>query len=485
MSTNTIKVDFVKAQAAAMHQKAKLPRTLMGGTEAMRKAEKMYLPQEPKESSTAYAARLSRTVLFNAFAKSVGALTGKLFKKDVTLSEKTPPQLVEWCEDIDLQGNNLTRFVRAVALDAMIVGLSHIVVDMPPLVVDEEGNPRTLTVGEEKSLNRRPYLCQYLLEDCLNWRVKDGKLVLVVLQEPDTEAIDEFQEKTVPQIRVLRPGSWETWRQDEKQKGWFLFESGKTTLDFIPIITVYTNKTGFMTATPLLQDLAYLNVAHWQSSSDQRHILHVARVPLLFGTGWGEDNPSELEIGPNSLTLQPAGATMAFVEHSGASVSAGAADIEALEARMSAMALEPLMPKTGNVTATATAIDTAEAQSVIQDIANGLKDSIENLLVMMGSWVGIPKEQCGEASVFADFSLNLGDQSALTALQAARTMGDISRDAYINELKRRDILVSDYDSAADKDLIDQEAAALAEMMAPPEPPMPASVGAKPVNNMGE
>jgi hypothetical protein len=30
-----------------------------------------------------------------------------------------------------------------------------------------------------------------------------------------------------------------------------------------------------------LRDLAYLNVKHWQSQSDQDTILHVARVPIL------------------------------------------------------------------------------------------------------------------------------------------------------------------------------------------------------------
>ena len=35
-------------------------------------------------------------------------------------------------------------------------------------------------------------------------------------------------------------------------------------------------------------DLAWLNLAHWQSASDQRHILHVARVPFLFGRGLSE-----------------------------------------------------------------------------------------------------------------------------------------------------------------------------------------------------
>jgi len=35
-----------------------------------------------------------------------------------------------------------------------------------------------------------------------------------------------------------------------------------------------------MQAKPPLLDLAWLNVEHWQSASDQSNILHVARVPI-------------------------------------------------------------------------------------------------------------------------------------------------------------------------------------------------------------
>ena len=42
-----------------------LPRTLMGGTDAMRVKGTVYLPQEMAESTTAYQIRLKRSFLFN------------------------------------------------------------------------------------------------------------------------------------------------------------------------------------------------------------------------------------------------------------------------------------------------------------------------------------------------------------------------------------------------------------------------------------
>src|SRR6185295_4553940 len=96
---------------------------------------------------------------------------------------------------------------------------------------------------------------------------------------------------------------------------------------------VYLNRTGFMTGEPPLEELADLNVAHWQSSSDQRNILTVARVPILFGTGI--EGNEKLEIGASSMirTSDP-NAKLTYVEHTGAAIGAGERDLERLEFQM-------------------------------------------------------------------------------------------------------------------------------------------------------
>ena len=57
---------------------------LMGGTSAMRKAGKQYLPQWPSEDSGSYTARLSTATLFPAYARTVSVLSGKPFSKPLT-----------------------------------------------------------------------------------------------------------------------------------------------------------------------------------------------------------------------------------------------------------------------------------------------------------------------------------------------------------------------------------------------------------------
>jgi hypothetical protein len=469
MAIATTTPDVTTRKKASQHMLccATLPRTLLGGTCEMRKAGAKYLPQEPKESNPAYANRLARTTLFNAYYKAVSSLTGKLFSEPVALKD-LPKELEPIMEDVDGQGGagrDFNRFLSHVVFDAMAVGLVHVLVDMPSLPVGSDGKVIELTVEQAKAQRHQPKWLQYRMEDLVSWRHdENGKLIRIVLNEVVSEPDGEWGETDVQQYRVLTPGAWEIYREvDDKagHKTWASWKKGVTTIDFIPLVTIYASKqTGPLSIDgPLLEDLAYLNVAHWQSSSDQKHILHVARVPILFATGWEQETQTgaEQEIGPNRCIVQPINATLSYVEHGGKAIESGEKDLKAIEEHMSVMAMEPLVPKVGHQTATAKVIDTSEATSALQDIAQGMKDAVEQLLVCTGAWLKIAPENCGEAQINPDFTWDNTDPTAITELGKARLGGDISREAYLTELKRRKILSDEYDAEADKKLIDAEA----------------------------
>lgn len=471
MDVNVTKanVSTVSKKQQRMIKKARLARTLMGGTQAMREAKKEFLPQEPKESDKLYENRVARSVLYNMFSKAVGALTGKLFAEPIVLNG-VPSELKNILEDVEGQngaGMDFNRFLSMVVNDGMAVGLCHILVDMPALPKNEDGTERILTVAEAKKTGHRPRWFQYNLESVVSYRVGvDGKLDQLVLKENVIEPEGDFGEKEVTQYRVLKRGSWAIWRKLDQStpdgEQYTIYDQGTTTLDFIPWVTIYcAKKIGFMEVeSPLLDDLSHLNCTHWQSSSDQRNILHVARVPILFATGWEEsqEGEKEQEVGANTLIKQGTDATLEYVEHTGASIESGEKDLQHLEDQMAIAAMEPLVPKTGNQTATAKAIETAEATSALQDIAQGLKDSVEQLLVVTGAYLNIGPEQAGEVVVNADFKMNLGDVATLGALYNARSLGDISREAYLANLQKFKVLDSDYNAEEDKLLIDQETA---------------------------
>lgn len=443
-----------------------LPRTLMGGTKAMRAASIKYLPQEAAETADSYKSRLHRSTLFNAFKKTVRDMTGKVFRKDIVLSDDVPEQIKTLAENVDNAGRHLNVFAKDAFHDSMQTGIGFILTEMPPPLAAGTGRNGEVTQADEQTANRRPYLCYVKAEDLIGWKVAiiDGVATLTQarIKETHTVADGPFNEKSEPQIRVLEPGRWEIWRVAadgaEKNK-WIKVEHGTTSLTYIPLAPVYINRTGFFTGEPPLEDLADLNVAHWQSQSDQRNILHVARVPILFGAGFGESDT--IEIGASRMVrATDATAKLEFVEHTGAAIDSGDKDLSNLEFQMQTQGLQLLVPQPGGKTATGEMHDDAIENSQLAMMATALQDAFEWSFGFMADYLALGKDKGGSIKVNKDFGITAGGAADVPHILSAKRDGTIDAATAINELKRRGFLSDDVDA--------ETVIAKAKIEAPPE-----------------
>ncbi|QDM32181.1 DUF4055 domain-containing protein [Tardiphaga sp. vice352] len=439
-------------------QRNALCRTLMGGTRAMRSAGEQYLPKFASETAGAYASRVKRSVLFNAYKKTVADMTGKVFAKPIILGTDVPAALQDFAENIDLTGRNLNVFARDAFFDALQPGIGFVLVDAPPAVTRTDG--LTPTLADYQKSGWRPYMTYVPIENLIGWQSQqiDGieTLTQVRILESVTVAEGDYAEKCIDQIRVLRPGSWETWRKSQTAEGeWALFEEGSTSLAKIPLAPIYLNRTSFMCGAPPLEELADLNCCHWQSSSDQRNILTIARVPILFGTGFGDD--AVLEIGASSLIRNSdPNAKLSYIEHSGQAIGAGDKDIENLERQMEAMGLQLLVDKPGGKTATGEIRDDAKENSQLASMAAALQDAIEHAFGFMAEFIGLGDDAGGSVVVNKEFGVS-GGWGDIAQLLAARVAGEISRDTYWTEMQRRGFLADDFDPEVEASRLENEA----------------------------
>jgi hypothetical protein len=265
--------------------------------------------------------------------------------------------------------------------------------------------------------------------------------------EDASETDNDFADRAIKQVRVFtKTGgvvSFQLWRQAKTISAeWTLHEEGTTSLSAIAVVAVYTNRTGFFVGLPVLSDLAEVNLAHWQSQSDQRNILHVARVPILFGAGF-PDGGDPIEIGAARLIkVSEPTASLAYVEHSGAAIGAGRDDLKDLEFQMQVHGLELLTPKPGGQSATGAVIDQAKMNAPLAVIAQGLEDALENALQFMADYANLPTG--GSVEINKDFNTGLSAADAITII-AMRTAGVISNATVIREMQRRQILSDDLD----------------------------------------
>lgn len=424
---------------------------LLGGTRGMRAAGERLLPKWPNEGLDAYKARLATATLFPAFRRTLGVMAGKPFAKQMTLSEKTPPKIVEWCEDVDMQGTNLHSFCSDRMIEAIGYGLSGVLVDYP-----KTDGVRTL--ADERAVGARPYWVHVRHDQILGWRTERRNGQLFTAQLRLMESVEEqdgpYGTKTVQQVRVLEPGKWETYRADEK--GTFvLHEQGTTTLNIVPFVPFYGRRTGYLTGESPLIDLAHLNVKHWQSQSDQDTLLHVARVPILTAIGVSED--FELTVGASAAVkiTNPDG-KLAFVEHSGAAIGAGAESLKALEEQMIQTGAELLVAQPGQRTATEASNDAEANKSELQAIVERFEDSVDMALYLMARWAGM--DDGGSANLYKDFT-TLSAESAQVIVQMCQA-GMISKATALREQQRRGVLAADIVVEDELEAVEAEGPAL-------------------------
>jgi hypothetical protein len=465
MSTQS-KVEVPVHEYAQMLPHWQLTSALWGGTPTMRKAATKYLPQEPAEPAPAYEVRVARSVLTNYYKQTVTRLVGKVFKQAITVNTDVPAQVKTVLENIDNHGTDLDRFAQDLLNLAINDGVAHVLIDAPTAQdIPPDPTLGVPTIAAERRANLRPYATVIDAESLIGWKseVRNGRRELTQIRiysrnhEQDPETV--YGQICVERVRVIEPRRQMVYRKGPKDDDYVLESDVATTWEVVPLVTVYTNKTGFMVGEPMLLDLAFLNVAHWQSDSDQRNILHVARVPILFGSGLGEDDDNgafKLHIGPNSVTRGPQGSDLKYVEHDGKAIEAGAKDLESLESRMATIGLDMITRRTGNTTATGRALDQHEVDSPLQTIAKALEDCVNKMLDMFAEWYKLGEDKGGTCEVFKDFGISSRDAEDLKTLLAMRQNGDISRETFWAELIRRGLLSDDFVPEDEMDLLEVE-----------------------------
>lgn len=458
------KKDEKSPETTSMAYDAMMPRwqlmdALLGGTETMRAAGQTYLPKHPAEELDDYRRRLNATVLLNMTEFTVGNLSARPFNEPIKLGDDVPDEIKKLLENVDLQGSNLDVFCRNWFRDGMAKAFSHVLVEFPRVQQPQTGQVRTL--ADDKAEGLRPYWVHICPENLIFASAEyingKEKLVHVRIKECVVER-QGFAETVKERIRVLEPGLVQVWELTvvARKRQWKMVEEYSTDLDYIPLVTFYSSREGLMIGKPPLTDLAHLNVTHWQSSSDQRNVLTVSRFPMLAVSG-GSEEDNKIKVGPNQFLYCPdPQGKFYYVEPTGSAIEAGRKDLEDLEAKMASYGAEFLRKKPGTQTATARALDSAESISELKAMTIVFKDAVELALSYTADWLGMGADKGGTIELADDREPQVAEQYELDALKDARQRRDISREAYLEELRRRGILDEDYDAELDAQKISDE-----------------------------
>ena len=451
--------------------------SLMGGRRTMLVQKQKYLPKQEAEKNGPYEARLKRTFLFEGFNDTVDKLSAKPFSRSIAVQGELPEQLEVLTKDVDKSGKSITQYGRELMTTGLRRGLTHILVDFTIMKFeDEDGEPRVATKEEETAADARPTFSEISPTNFIDWEEdENNKLVYARWIENTVERKERFVDETKMRIREMTDTTFEVWElrkketqvsgQDEHE--WESIENGLHTFGEVPIVTFYTEQTGSRTATPPLRKLAEANLAHYQSGSDQRSLLNVARAGILLLTGFNDEDLEEgIDIGPRTqLTSSNENADAKWVEHTGASIEAGRQDLEDLQNYMTILGTEPLVIRPGNRTATAEAVDEGKNQSAIQAWIRSLEVTLEKAYRLAARWLKIEDQIPDDfkIDIFNEFGISLSGKKEIDFLLKTRQLRQIQQKTFLQELKRRGVLTDGLDIELEIEVTEEEQPNLADM----------------------
>ncbi|UQZ90213.1 hypothetical protein C4J81_13780 [Deltaproteobacteria bacterium Smac51] len=464
-------IDKPTPRFQAQHELTKLPRTIMGGTQAMRRVGKANLPEKAAETAQDYLQRLARSVLINYLAKTLDYLDGQVFQKPLDYISQDEIGTATYDqkffdvfkEDVDLAGNNLSSFGMNFFRDAVLDGVAYLLVDYSQVETREDENgalmyrssngewlPKTLDADRENGW--RPYFVKIQVGQVLDaWTTVDnGEARLRYFRYAETieEAVNgnPLERISVTRIRVFEPGKWELHEIREGELSATLVASGKTPLDYIPIFEFMPGgESDEAIALPPLADLAEMNRAHWEAYSDHLTLARWGRCPVWFGVNLaGGDTEKNIEFGPSrfihagnvdSASLQSVG-----IEPS--SISNSLDDLKKMEDYMEDYGLQVALNPAGYATATQIATVANASDSQLKGWCVEFQDTLENALKTVAEYEG---REDGPA-VFVNTSFRQTfDASKASALKAMRNDQDLSRETYLEETKRMGLLSDEID----------------------------------------
>lgn len=400
---------------------------LLNGTFQMRDAGETWLPREKHEEPKDYENRLDRSFLYEAFANTIEQLTAKPFSRPVTVQNPGKLEGFQW--EVNNEGQSLSQFAEEVFSCGITYGVVHILIDYP------KSDAKT----KEDEVGLRPTFVLVKPPQLLGWRADGVRLTEIRILEKRVEPDGEYGEKEGEYIRVYKTDVWELWKKEGDS--WSKVEEGAHSFGDVPLVTYYVKKSKFMMGDPPLEGLAHLNVAHWQSLSDQRNILRFARCGLIFAKGFQEEDMESLIISPNRvIKTSVVEADLKYVEHSGQAIGAGEEDLKRLEERMETLGLKPLLERTAHSTATGKAIDEGRTNSAIQNWIRDLESVLCRAFEYAAKWTGATLPDDFAIDIFNDFNISARGATDLDPLLKLSMERKITDATLLREVKRRGLL---------------------------------------------
>lgn len=399
----------------------------------------LYLPRHVAESFENWVSRINASYYDDLFAKALRQFVDLSFSNGVYFTGDS--DFREHYKDIDLHGSHGDVFLRQFALSVMKYGHSFLLIDFPHVQFDN--------YADFIESGARPYWVEINPKNLINWRCRYAgdslQFTLAVIKEEVLAYSGNFGYESVNQYRVLRPGSWEVWRElgGDQDKKLAMVEAGNYGISYVPIVPVFAgNRLGECVSVPPLRSLAEKNRILYQMTSDHNRKVSLCcqPVPVLKDSMRGDE---PLEIGPNSfISLRDPSGSFQWVEPLALSLEQSRKDLDDLRQSISQDAASYLTSPTDRQSSRTTELLTIPLQSNLSSFIASFCDGVNRAIKIHHQYLGITED--ATISLDATIFEQKKDSQLAYAIQGLFRDGILTRKTALEAIQNLGILAPNF-----------------------------------------
>lgn len=419
------------------------------GEDTIKKKETAYLPKpnpydNSKESRLRYQEYLGRAVFIEVTKDTLDKYAGQAFSDDPVLNVDGKLDYLK--QNATGTGNTIYQVAQKCFIDLLRYGRAGILVDYPQIDVPE------VSISTTEELFLRPRMVYYDAFNIINWRVKDNKLMMVVLaEEAESQGDDEFTIKTVKQYRYLGLDDngffVEIWQEGQggiHQVGDRHYPKlhGNKPLDSIPFVIIGADSNDFEQQSIPLESLAKVNLAHYRNSADYED--SVFRCGQIQGviSGVSVERMQHLEkkgikLGSAATLMLEPNSTFEYAQaNPNSMVYEAMQDKYALMKQLGAKLVET----TTNKTATQSSQEHSTQNSIASKCIANLNEAFNLALVYVYQYANIAYSEAVLFKAKQEFVSVAADPAIMTALMGFVQSGIAPKSVIFNYLRKHNLL---------------------------------------------
>ena len=413
----------------------------VAGTDGLRDYAEEIIPREPREDDDAYKRRIFHATLPPFLQRLASQAAGTILRRGIHLEGGDQEFWKEWVKDVTGDGTSLNEFCRKTLVDSLLYGHSSV-------LVDYSAEERPLTLAEELRQGRKPYLVSVPCQQVRGWRTENNRstsgLTMVRYAERVSVPEGEFGEEIYEQIRVLTPGRYTVYRfrdadeQTQRRAGWYVVEGGTTSLDEVPLATVYSNRIATLVSKPPMVEVAELNIAYAQRFCDYHHSIHVGSQPILCLQGFDPENNTDLGLSVNTAVLLPPDGNAMYVEPTSSAYDSQLKCLQTLEEQIRSLGVSVLAKQNvTNAAAEAKRLDRIDSDSIMALVSEDLARTVGDIMRMAGKFAG---KEPPMVTIPQDFTNRLLDGNQITAMLQLQMQNQISQELLLRILQEGEVI---------------------------------------------